>query len=231
MSGHARQRGKKGQWYAVIDVSEGGKRKRRWLKLDGNYSGKREARSPESLRAADSSARTMAPMSSRAKQPWLTSCGRESANGKPPGRFQRGRLNITGSSLRIRSRRISAPRCCASYGHSILKDGTRHCAILAGCEAAAVSPHKQSATRIGCYRKRFAIPYRSVPIHHWRHRNILEATRALSFCAHDGHAQGGRIGVVATARTIRQGDQRIHVEAATAKRADHDLVGFARGGR
>jgi hypothetical protein len=34
MSGHVRQRGKKGQWYAVIDVSEGGKRKRRWLKLE-----------------------------------------------------------------------------------------------------------------------------------------------------------------------------------------------------
>jgi hypothetical protein len=29
---------------------------------------------------------------------------------------------------------------------------------------------------------------------------------ALSFCAHDRDAQGGRIGVVATARTIRQGD-------------------------
>jgi len=42
MSGHVRQRGKKGQWYAVIDVSEGDKRKRRWHKLD-NCNGKREA--------------------------------------------------------------------------------------------------------------------------------------------------------------------------------------------
>ena len=43
MSGHVRQRGKKGQWYAVIDVAEGGKRKRHWRKLEGTYSGKREA--------------------------------------------------------------------------------------------------------------------------------------------------------------------------------------------
>ena len=42
MSGHVRQRGKKGQWYAVIDVDEGGKRKRRWHKLE-NCNGKREA--------------------------------------------------------------------------------------------------------------------------------------------------------------------------------------------
>ena len=42
MSGHVRQRGKKGQWYAVIDVSDGGKRKRRWHKLDG-CKGEREA--------------------------------------------------------------------------------------------------------------------------------------------------------------------------------------------
>ena len=43
MSGHVRQRGKKGQWYAVIDVAEGVKRKRRWRKLEGTYSGKLEA--------------------------------------------------------------------------------------------------------------------------------------------------------------------------------------------
>ncbi len=54
---------------------------------------------------------------------------------------------------------------------------------------------------------------------------------ALSFCAHDRDAQGGRIGVVAAARAIRQGNQRIRVEAAAAKRADHDLVGFAGRGR
>ena len=42
MSGHVRQRGKKGQWYAVIDVLAGGKRKRRWHRLDG-CDGKREA--------------------------------------------------------------------------------------------------------------------------------------------------------------------------------------------
>ena len=42
MSGHVRQRGKKGQWYAVIDVLEGGKRKRCWHKLE-NCNGKREA--------------------------------------------------------------------------------------------------------------------------------------------------------------------------------------------
>jgi integrase len=42
MSGHVRQRGKRGQWYAVIDVFEGDKRKRRWHKLE-NCTGKREA--------------------------------------------------------------------------------------------------------------------------------------------------------------------------------------------
>jgi integrase len=42
MSGHVRQRGKKGHWYGVIDVFDGGKRKRRWHKLE-NCSGKREA--------------------------------------------------------------------------------------------------------------------------------------------------------------------------------------------
>jgi len=42
MSGHVRQRGNKGQWYAVIDVSVDGKRKRRWHKLE-NCKGKREA--------------------------------------------------------------------------------------------------------------------------------------------------------------------------------------------
>src|SRR5262245_59092201 len=42
MSGHVRQRGKKGQWYAVIDVTDGGKRKRCWHKLE-NCNGKREA--------------------------------------------------------------------------------------------------------------------------------------------------------------------------------------------
>jgi hypothetical protein len=43
MSGHVRQRGKKGQWYAIIDVFEGGKRKRRWHRLE-NCNGKREAK-------------------------------------------------------------------------------------------------------------------------------------------------------------------------------------------
>jgi integrase len=44
MSGHVRQRGKKGQWYAVFDVTDPvmGKRKRRWQKLE-NCKGKREA--------------------------------------------------------------------------------------------------------------------------------------------------------------------------------------------
>jgi integrase len=42
MSGHVRQRGKAGQWYAVIDVLEDGQRKRRWHKLE-NCKGKREA--------------------------------------------------------------------------------------------------------------------------------------------------------------------------------------------
>jgi integrase len=42
MSGHVRQRGKRGQWYAVIDVFADGKRKRRWHRLE-NCKGKREA--------------------------------------------------------------------------------------------------------------------------------------------------------------------------------------------
>ena len=42
MSGHVCQRGTKGQWYGVIDVFDGGKRKRRWHKLE-NCNGKREA--------------------------------------------------------------------------------------------------------------------------------------------------------------------------------------------
>jgi integrase len=42
MSGHVRQRGNKGQWYAVIDVIEAGKRKRRWHRLE-NCNGKRDA--------------------------------------------------------------------------------------------------------------------------------------------------------------------------------------------
>jgi len=42
MSGHVRQRGKKGQWYAVIDVFVDGKRKRNWEKLE-NCNGKKEA--------------------------------------------------------------------------------------------------------------------------------------------------------------------------------------------
>jgi integrase len=44
MSGHVRQRGKKGQWYGVIDILDPvtGKRKRRWQKLE-NCKGKREA--------------------------------------------------------------------------------------------------------------------------------------------------------------------------------------------
>jgi integrase len=41
MSGHVRQRGRKGQWYAVIDVVTDGKRKRVWHRL--NVAGKREA--------------------------------------------------------------------------------------------------------------------------------------------------------------------------------------------
>jgi integrase len=43
MSGHVRQRGKKGRWYAVINVVEGGKRKRRWHRLE-NCNGEREAK-------------------------------------------------------------------------------------------------------------------------------------------------------------------------------------------
>ena len=43
MSGHVRQRGKNRQWYAVIDVIKDGKRKRHWQKLEGTYTGKREA--------------------------------------------------------------------------------------------------------------------------------------------------------------------------------------------
>jgi integrase len=43
MSGHVRQRGKHGQWYAVIDVFDAeDRRKRRWHRLD-NCKGKREA--------------------------------------------------------------------------------------------------------------------------------------------------------------------------------------------
>jgi integrase len=42
MSGHVRQRGKKGQWYAIINVVEGRKRRRLWHRLD-NCAGKREA--------------------------------------------------------------------------------------------------------------------------------------------------------------------------------------------
>jgi integrase len=42
MSGHVCQRGKKNQWYAVIDVLVGGQRKRRWHRLE-NCGGKREA--------------------------------------------------------------------------------------------------------------------------------------------------------------------------------------------
>jgi integrase len=42
MSGHVRQRGNKGQWYAVIDVLVDRKRKRRWHKLE-HCKGKREA--------------------------------------------------------------------------------------------------------------------------------------------------------------------------------------------
>ena len=42
MSGHVRQRGKRGQWYAVIESGEAGKRKRVWHRLPG-VSGKREA--------------------------------------------------------------------------------------------------------------------------------------------------------------------------------------------
>jgi integrase len=42
MSGHVRQRGKKGKWYAVIDVFDAGRRKRRWHKLE-NCKGKGEA--------------------------------------------------------------------------------------------------------------------------------------------------------------------------------------------
>jgi integrase len=42
MSGHVRQRGKQGQWYAVIDVVEAGRRKRVWHRLPG-ATGKREA--------------------------------------------------------------------------------------------------------------------------------------------------------------------------------------------
>jgi integrase len=42
MSGHVRQRGKAGQWYAVIDVFVDGQRKRRWHRLE-NCKGKREA--------------------------------------------------------------------------------------------------------------------------------------------------------------------------------------------
>jgi hypothetical protein len=42
MSGHVRQRGKAGQWYAVIDELVDGRRKRRWHRLD-NCKGKREA--------------------------------------------------------------------------------------------------------------------------------------------------------------------------------------------
>jgi integrase len=43
VSGHVRQRGKKGRWYAVIDVVEGGKRKRIWHRLDAKITGKKEA--------------------------------------------------------------------------------------------------------------------------------------------------------------------------------------------
>jgi integrase len=43
MSGCVIQRGKKGQWYAVVDVIEGGQRKRRWHKLK-ECNGKREAK-------------------------------------------------------------------------------------------------------------------------------------------------------------------------------------------
>jgi CRISPR/Cas system Type II protein with McrA/HNH and RuvC-like nuclease domain len=44
MSGHVRQRGKKGQWYAVFDTIDPvtRKRKRRWQKLE-NCKGKRGA--------------------------------------------------------------------------------------------------------------------------------------------------------------------------------------------
>jgi len=43
MSGHVRQRGNKGQWYAIINVVDGSKRKRHWHKLD-NCRDKKEAK-------------------------------------------------------------------------------------------------------------------------------------------------------------------------------------------
>ena len=55
------------------------------------------------------------------------------------------------------------------------------------------------------------------------------ASRALSFCAHDRDPQGSRTGVVAAARAILQGDQRIRVERAAAIGADHHFIGLARG--
>src|SRR5262245_14060903 len=54
---------------------------------------------------------------------------------------------------------------------------------------------------------------------------------ALSFCAHDRDAQGGRTGVVAAAGAILQGDQRMRVERAAAIGANHHFVGLARGRR
>jgi hypothetical protein len=163
MSGHVRQRGKKGQWYAVIEVSEGGKRKRRWLKLDGNYSEKREAQKAcERLIAQQDDGTYVEPSKATVADFVRARISQWEASGEISARTAERHRQLLAHQI--------APhlgtKVLRSYGHSTLKDGTRHCAILAGCEAAAVSPHKQSATRIGCYRKRFAIPYRSVPIHH-----------------------------------------------------------------
>ena len=72
MSGHVRQRGKKGQWYAVIDVIEAGKRKRRWHRLEGRK-GKREAETECARLIAKQAENTYVDPSRRTVAEWVRS--------------------------------------------------------------------------------------------------------------------------------------------------------------
>ena len=107
MSGHVRQRGKKGQWYAVIDVTKDGKRKRHWQRLEGTHSGKREAQKACERLIAQQDEGTYVDPSKMPVGP--ASFDLASINGRPLTTSRPERPSATANSPRTKSRRISAP--------------------------------------------------------------------------------------------------------------------------
>jgi len=120
MKGHIRERSP-GHYAIILDVRDPvtGKRKRKWHSFAGT---KRQAQVKcAELVAAAGRGDYIEP----SKATWPISCARASTNGRPPVTSPRAQQSASGSFSNIRSRHISAPRCCASCGRSTSSNGIR----------------------------------------------------------------------------------------------------------